>query len=73
MTTEITELNDNLETLGMYGIGMKRAIFKIGLEADVITWKENQIFKVHIPENWSTIPEWLFNYSMEKKQELKIA
>ena len=49
--------DDNLETLGMYGIGMKRAIFKIGLKADVTTWHEKNIYKVTIPENWTSEPE----------------
>src|SRR5579871_3537716 len=32
--------DDNLETLGMYGIGMKRAIFKMGLSADITSWND---------------------------------
>lgn len=63
--------DDNLETLGMYGIGMKRAIFKIGLQADVTTWNENDVFKVHIPENWSKSPEWMFDYTALKKTDIK--
>lgn len=63
--------DDNLETLGMYGIGMKRAIFKMGLKADVITWHDTNMFKVTIPENWSKMPDWYFDIAMLKKSDLK--
>src|ERR1700730_4181927 len=56
--------DDNLETLGMYGIGMKRAVFKLGLEADITTYHEKNIFNVNIPKNWVQIPEWSFNYKI---------
>ena len=32
--------DDNLETVGMYGIGMKRAIFKMGLEAEIFPFMQ---------------------------------
>jgi len=54
--------DDNLETVGMYGIGMKRAIFKMGVEADVISFNQSDIFKVTIPDTWSTTPDWFFDY-----------
>lgn len=63
--------DDNLETLGMYGIGMKRSIFKIGTAADVITWNNSTLYKVMIPENWSKTPDWMFDYVMLKKSEIK--
>ena len=63
--------DDNLETLGMYGIGMKRAIFKIGLRSEVTTWHDDTIYKVTIPENWATIQDWLFNYKILRKTDVK--
>lgn len=63
--------DDQLETLGMYGIGMKRAIFKMGFKSDVTTWHDNTMFEVNIPENWADIPEWTFDYSMLKKSDIK--
>jgi len=63
--------DDKLETLGMYGIGMKRAIFKMGLQSDVISWHEKHTFKVHIPENWVSLEEWLFDCTVLKKSDLK--
>lgn len=63
--------DDKLETLGMYGIGMKRAIFKMGFQADVTSWHEKHTFKVHIPKNWVTLKEWLFDCSILKKSDLK--
>lgn len=63
--------DDKLETLGMYGIGMKRAIFKMGMQADVISWHDKHTFKVHIPKNWVELEEWLFDCSILKKTNLK--
>jgi hypothetical protein len=63
--------DDNLETLGMYGIGMKRSIFKMGFKADVITWNASTIYTVNIPENWSASPDWVFNYKILKKSDVK--
>jgi hypothetical protein len=63
--------DDKLETLGMYGIGMKRAIFKMGLKSDVTTWHDKNIFRVTIPEDWSDVPEWMFDYKILKKADLK--
>jgi hypothetical protein len=63
--------DDNLETLGMYGIGMKRAIFKIGERAEVISWHDINRFKVVIPENWVRAPGWIFHYSLLTKSDIK--
>lgn len=62
--------DDNLETLGMYGIGMKRAIFKIGMEADVVSFDKDDIFKVSIPKFWSSNPDWHFDYTLLNKLHL---
>jgi len=62
--------DDTLETVGMYGIGMKRAIFKMGLEAKVYSFHSENQFRVQIPSNWSEEPNWLFNYSVLSKEEM---
>jgi len=42
-----------LPTIGLYGIGMKRAIFKLGTSAIVTTrTKKDGTYKVTIPEDW---------------------
>lgn len=41
-------------TIGIYGIGMKRAIFKIGKEAIVHTKHLDHKYSVRIPADWST-------------------
>lgn len=55
------ERDSDIETVGMYGIGMKRAIFKIGTAA-VITTKptEELCYKISIPEDWHEQTEWEF-------------
>jgi hypothetical protein len=40
------------ETIGMYGVGMKRAIFKMGKDALVRTRHGNDTFEVPITSNW---------------------
>ncbi|MGH9643714.1 MAG: ATP-binding protein, partial [Terriglobales bacterium] len=39
-------------TVGVYGIGMKRAIFKMGRQADVTSQTSREAFRVSIPETW---------------------
>lgn len=63
--------DDKLETLGMYGIGMKRAIFKMGLKADVTSWNNSNIFTVNIPEDWSKQPAWTFDLAIQNKSIIK--
>jgi len=47
------DLSETLPTIGIYGIGMKRAIFKIGKEASVISKQDNTAFSVTISEGWA--------------------
>lgn len=42
----------NLPTIGMYGIGMKRAIFKIADEATVATQVDGEAYSVTYTEEW---------------------
>ncbi|MGG5890705.1 ATP-binding protein [Falsiroseomonas sp. HC035] len=45
-------------TIGMYGVGMKRAIFKMGREALVRTSFENDMFEVPIDSAWLEAKDW---------------
>lgn len=46
------------ETIGMYGVGMKRAIFKMGRESIVITRHNNDAFEVPISSAWLDDKDW---------------
>ncbi len=46
------ERDSNTETIGMYGVGMKRAIFKMGREALVRTRYGEDTFEVPITSAW---------------------
>lgn len=41
-----------LPTIGMYGIGMKRAIFKIGEEAGVVSYADDGAYEVTYDRQW---------------------
>jgi len=42
----------DLPTVGMYGIGMKRAIFKMGQKAEVVSRHKKDSYSVTIPPKW---------------------
>lgn len=42
----------DLPTVGMYGIGMKRAIFKMGQKAQVVSKHKKDSYSVTIPQKW---------------------
>ena len=46
------------ETIGMYGVGMKRAIFKMGRDAKVNTRYEDDAFQVPITADWLDNKDW---------------
>ncbi len=50
--------DSNSETIGMYGVGMKRAIFKMGKNAVVATSHDDDQFKVEITPEWLNDSEW---------------
>lgn len=50
-------------TIGIYGIGMKRAIFKIGRAATVFTQNLGKKYSVSIPAEWADTPDWDFPIS----------
>ena len=52
------ERDSESETIGMYGIGMKRAIFKMGTNAVVRSFNGHDKFKVPISADWLEQPNW---------------
>ena len=69
----------NMPTVGVYGIGMKRAIFKIGREAAINSSTKNESFVVSISPEWlSDDDEWELpleekNIATEVGTEIKIS
>jgi hypothetical protein len=55
------ETDAELPTVGVYGIGMKRAIFKLGRAATVRSEASDGSFEVKIPADWVTSPDWWFD------------
>lgn len=50
--------DSNTETIGMYGVGMKRAIFKMGKDALVRTRHGDDTFEVSITSEWLEAKNW---------------
>lgn len=50
--------DSDLPTVGMYGIGMKRAIFKLGRDAQVTSRHPKGCFEVNIPSQWFQDSDW---------------
>jgi hypothetical protein len=50
--------DSNHQTIGMYGIGMKRAIFKMGRDATVTAKCEQDSFEVLISSAWLNEKDW---------------
>lgn len=48
--------DNNLPTVGVYGIGMKRAIFKIGKECSISTKNKGDCYDVEITPTWIADP-----------------
>jgi hypothetical protein len=63
---EIKE-NDKLPTVGIYGIGMKRAIFKIGRKAEIYSKTDAKSFCVSIPESWASKGDKDWDFPIEEK------
>jgi hypothetical protein len=59
MGRDADDTRDNdTETIGMYGVGMKRAIFKMGKNALVKTRHGNDTFEVPITSDWLDDKDW---------------
>jgi hypothetical protein len=52
------ERDSSKETIGMYGVGMKRAIFKMGRNAIVQTRNGDDSFSVSISSAWLELKDW---------------
>ena len=59
---------EHLETVGVYGIGMKRAIFKIGKRAVVRSENAGKAFKVEIEPAWLDRDDWNLTLEDAKPQ-----
>lgn len=46
--------DDDIPTIGMYGIGMKRSVFKMGKEIQISSQNDERCFLVNISESWLT-------------------
>ena len=65
---EDSEGNADLPTVGVYGIGMKRAIFKMGNSAKIISKSNNHTYSVSINESWITDSKnWDFPIEMQDR------
>ena len=47
-----TEHDDDIPTIGMYGIGMKRSVFKMGTDIEITSHNDERCFQVKIPKTW---------------------
>ena len=56
MGKEDQDRDSNLPTVGVYGIGMKRAIFKIGKQCLISTQNEGDCYEVEITPQWIAEP-----------------
>ena len=66
--------DSDTETIGMYGVGMKRAIFKMGKNALVRTRNGDDTFEVPITSGWLEDKEWSelpINVPTTKSEKLK--
>ncbi|MGP9767415.1 ATP-binding protein [Halomonas sp. AOP13-D3-9] len=68
MGRENAERDSDIATVGMYGIGMKRAFFKIGNAAKVSTQTDNDYFSVTIPDDWIENNDWHFDIEDHDKK-----
>lgn len=72
MGRDDSEPREESATVGIYGIGMKRAIFKIGKSAVVCSTTQDQSFRVTIPKDWEFQNEWSFPIDLVERQENEI-
>lgn len=53
-----TREDDEIPTVGMFGIGMKRAIFKMGRDITVLSKNAEKCFYVNIDSDWLSNDNW---------------
>lgn len=51
-------IDNSLQTVGVYGIGMKRALFKLGSDSRVKSRSSDGAFEVHIDKAWVQSKSW---------------
>lgn len=57
------EENSNAYLTGIFGIGMKRALFKLGNEFEVISKTDKECFELRVDvEEWKKAEEWNFEF-----------
>lgn len=68
---EDQDSHSDLHTVGMYGIGMKRAIFKLGKQCSVFSnpMNENKPFRVDISPDWMSNDEWELPITFEPNKD----
>jgi Histidine kinase-, DNA gyrase B-, and HSP90-like ATPase len=54
----IDEKDLKINTIGTYGIGMKRAIFKMGHSSQIVSQTQDDSFRVLISPDWVNSDEW---------------
>ena len=67
-----TKIDNDLPTVGVYGIGMKRAIFKIGKQCSISTQNQGDCYEVRITPEWIDNPiDWRLpvSESLQNKKE----
>ncbi|MCY1205085.1 Histidine kinase-, DNA gyrase B-, and HSP90-like ATPase [compost metagenome] len=52
------DIDNDLQTVGVYGIGMKRALFKLGQDSKVFSRSKSGEFLVHIDKAWIQNDKW---------------
>lgn len=52
------KIDDGLFVIGTYGIGMKRAIFKLGRNSEICSQTDSERFRVEISESWLENNNW---------------
>lgn len=52
------DIDADLHTVGVYGIGMKRALFKLGRDSKVFSKRGKESFDVHIDQAWLSGDTW---------------
>ena len=53
-----SDIDNDLQTVGVYGIGMKRALFKLGQDSKVFSRSSTGSFLVHIDKAWIQNDKW---------------
>ena len=52
MGRPVGDIDNGIPTIGMYGIGMKRSVFKMGTDIKIVSRNEDRCFSVGITSDW---------------------